>query len=128
MVIQPNKLPWEGDEGHKQQLLGIDNTCGLANKFHDNNFNVVLTDAVTDATLSRYKDALSVELFTVLILPTQEEVARRLLSRPDYLSRGQAEVLYTQQASFGGYDEVLDNTELSIAEATDWVLERWPGK
>ncbi len=126
MVIQPQKLSWEGEEGARQLTLGIENTCALAHNFNNLGYHVVISDTLTEATLAHYRRCLSdLAIWTVLILPTQEEIARRLISRPDYLSRGQVELLYTQQAQFTGYDEKLDNTTLSIRDAVAWVMDRW---
>lgn len=129
MVVHPTRLPWEGDEGHKQSQLGIDNACALAHNFHRAGFNVVISDALTTSMLDSYRKKLDpISLHTILVLPSKEEVTRRVLSRPDYLSQGQLELLYAQQEAFGDYDEQLDNTDMSIEQAVDWVLERWPNR
>lgn len=33
MVAQPHKAPWNGEEGVKQQELGVENACLLAKNF-----------------------------------------------------------------------------------------------
>lgn len=126
MVVKPQKFSWEGEEGARQLTLGVDNACALARNFDSENYNVVIADTLTESLLARYREQLSeLSIWTVLILPTQEEIARRLISRPDYLSRGQVEVAYAQQAQFTEYDAKLDNTELAIRDAVSWVMDRW---
>ena len=126
MIVNPHKSAWEGEEGARQLVLGVENACDLARNFDEQGYRVVITDTLTESLLEQYRDELSeFSLWTVLILPTQEEIARRLISRPDYLSRGRVEVAYAQQAQFTGYDEKLDNTELAIGDAVSWVMDRW---
>jgi hypothetical protein len=126
MLVQPWKNPWEADEGLRQQALSVRNTTAIARNFSSEGFDVVISDVISDSILDLYRTELEgLHLFVVLLLPTEDEINARLLSRPDYLSRGEMTPTYDQQARFLGYDERLDNTEMSSEDAANWIIERW---
>jgi chloramphenicol 3-O-phosphotransferase len=126
MVVRPQRAPWEGKEGVLLQQLGIQNACALARNFVADDYDVVIVDIVTTATLDIYRTSLDgVAIHTVQVLPSEEEIAARLLSRPDYLSRGEITAIYDQQSRFADYDDKLDNTAMEPEDAATWLLERW---
>ena len=127
LVARPLVDVWEGDEGEKRRELGARNACALVGNFHDSGFDTVVLDVLTDATADIYRERLgNFDLSIVLLLPSESEINTRLLSRPDYLARGEIGRLYRQQTEFRSYDERLDNTELSPDDAAKWLLDRWP--
>lgn len=126
MAAYPQVEFWEGEDGPIQHRLGIDNACALAHNFSASNYDVILIDVITDETLWLYKSKLPLlETWVVQLLPSEEEIATRLLSEPEYLSRGEVTWAYEQQASFTGYDDKLDTTKMSLEETTQWFLDRW---
>lgn len=129
MIVQPNNLTWESRERSAQEDLVVKNACALAANFMDAGYDVVISDVITEGSLDIYKRSLSkAELKTILLLPTENEIMGRLLSRPDYLSRGEVSSVYDQQARFSDYDDKLDNTELQPDAVVEWLLERWEAK
>jgi len=126
MIVQPNGITWESRERAAQEDLVVRNACSLAQNFMEAGSDVIISDVITERSLETYKSSLSqTSIKTVLLLPTETEVMGRLLSRPDYLSRGEVTSVYDQQARFEDYDEKLDNTELQPDEVVEWLLQRW---
>jgi len=56
MIKNPHKAPWQGEEGHKQQLLGVANACILVKEFIKNDFSVIILDVLSDETAKLYKN------------------------------------------------------------------------
>lgn len=127
MILNPRREPWEGEEGPLQRSLGVDNACSLTRNFAGSGYSVLVIDTMTDAMVSDYRRQLSgLDPWTVQLLPSEDEVAARLLSRPDYLSRGEVNWMYHQQSTLTECDERLDNTEIAPDQAVEWLLARWP--
>jgi chloramphenicol 3-O-phosphotransferase len=125
MVLQPHRAPWEGDEGRAQHRLGARNACLLARSFLDAGFAVVLLDALTAEVAALYRTELSDRgLWIVLLLPTFEEVLRRNRVRGPRLKDEEVVMLYQQHASLAGYDERIDNTNLSAQEVAALLRPR----
>jgi adenylate kinase family enzyme len=125
-MITPQRNPWEGEEGRRQQDLAVYNAATLARNFHQAGYDSVISDVVTESSLDQYRKELKdTVIYTVLLLPSEDEISARMLSRPDYLSRGEMSPVYDQQAQFLSYDARLDNTEMSSDEGASWVLDRW---
>jgi chloramphenicol 3-O-phosphotransferase len=129
MIVQPNGLTWESRERSAQEDLVVKNACAVAQNFMEAGYDVVVSDVITERSLDMYKKALSkTTVKTIVLLPTENEIMGRLLSRPDYLSRGEVTSVYDQQARFADYDDKLDNTEIQPDDVVDWLLERWEAK
>lgn len=127
-VAQPYCAPWEGEEGARQQHLAVRNTSALVRNYESDGFDTIVLDVLNDETARLYRHELRVSsVHVVQLLPTADEVFARLLSRPDYLSRGDTESLYEQQQQFSDYDERLDNTDLDPEQAAEWLHEHWLG-
>jgi predicted kinase len=58
MILKPHVAPWGGDEGRRQQELGVRNGCQLAKKFVESGFPTVVVDVVTTWTAPLYRDLL----------------------------------------------------------------------
>ena len=128
MIVHPRLASWQGEEGARQHRLGAENACAIARNLHDEGFSVVMVDIVTPGALEVYRERLGpCDLRTIQLLPSEAEIAARMLSRPDYLSRGEVSALYDQQSRFTDYDDKLDNTAMDPEAAADWLLERWLG-
>lgn len=120
MVLQPHKAPWEGEEGRKQQHLGVENACLLARNFLTHDFDVVILDVVSDETVRLYRRALPVTpLQVVLLLPSYEEIQRRNEQRPQRLTADEILTLYRGQESLKDYDHRVNNTALSPEQVAE---------
>jgi adenylate kinase family enzyme len=129
MIVQPRNTTWESRERSSQENVVVKNACSLARNFMEAGYDVVISDVITEQSLDTYKSALSqTSIKTILLLPTESEIMGRLLSRPDYLSRGEVTHVYDQQAQFTDYDDKLDNTEIQPDDVVDWLLQRWDAK
>ncbi len=126
MIVQPIVDPWQQEEGARQRAIGVLNACAMARNFESQGFDTVLVDLLTDETAKMYRSALGdLNFFVLSLLPTEQEINSRLLTRTDYLARGDTDWMYAQQAAFSDYDERLDNTLITPDEAATWILERW---
>jgi chloramphenicol 3-O-phosphotransferase len=129
MVIQPANTTWESRERAQREELAVRNACSIARNLMDSGYDVVISDVITETALETYKSALSgTAIKTIVLLPTENEIMGRLLSRPDYLSRGEVQSQYDQQSRFTEYDEKLDNTEMAPDAVVEWLLERWEAR
>lgn len=127
MVVRPKAEPWEGDDGPLQQRLGVQNACSIVCNYEAAGYDSIVVDAMTDAMLAQYRERLAdMDVWIVQLMPTEEEIAGRLISRPDYLSRGEVSWLYDQQANLEGYDHRIDNSNMTTEQVVDWMLVRWP--
>lgn len=120
MIVKPHIAPWDGEAGLDQHRFGVRNACLLAREFLKAGFDVVILDVVSDETLGAYKEMLRDCSFKiVLLLPTFEEVQRRSQSRSEALRPEEIVLLYQAQSRFQGFDERIDNSQLSVAEAAE---------
>ena len=114
MIVQPHAAPWEGEEGLRQQKLGVRNACQLATNFLSEGFNTVILDVLTNETATMYKQALSSFIHRiVLMLPSLEETLHRAQSRPARLTLGEIRSSYEGQQQLSVFDAKIDNTSLS---------------
>ncbi len=117
MLVKPHKAPWEGDEGRKQQMLGVLNAILLAKNFYKNDYTVLILDVLSPDTLATYKEELAQNnLKVVMLLPTFQEIQKRNNTRKKYLKDEEIKMLYDTQQNLVGYDEKIDNTDLSAEE------------
>ena len=58
LVVSGGAAPWEGDEGRRQQHVGVENACCLARRFIDHAIEVIVADVVTPETLMLYRRSL----------------------------------------------------------------------
>lgn len=123
MLLQPHRAPWDGEEGGRQQVLGVKNACLLTSNFVQNNSDVVILDVLSKETFRIYKKELGkFNLKIVLLLPTFEEIQKRNKMRPLRITEDEIALLYKSQEALQGYDEKIDNTNLSAEEvATDLI-------
>lgn len=124
MVISPHKAPWDGEEGMRQLIIGVKNTCILANQFIQEGFDVIIVDFVTDKTVSIYKEMLANHNpYLVRLYPTYEEAKKRFDSRHETVTSEEFKMLYDIQTKFNKYDLQIDNTLLSPQEVVDQLLK-----
>lgn len=111
MVVYPHSAPWDGDEGRRQQFLGVLNASVLAQNFDATGFNVLLVDVVTDETSARYREELALTI--VRLLPNWEQTMIRSQTRDEPLRFREREALYEQQKALQIADVTIDNSSLA---------------
>lgn len=122
MFVTPHKAPWEGEEGHAQQLMGVNHACMLAADFLEHDFDVILLDVLSDETAEIYREKLKkYNPQLILLLPTFDEIKRRNLTRPPRLTAAELEMVYKQQTELSVFDMKIDTTELSAEEVAEQV-------
>ena len=126
MVVQPHKAPWDGEEGKRQQLLGVQNTCLLTQRFLEANLTVLILDVLSPETAMLYRTLLAASAPKIVLrLPTLEEIIRRNRTRPR-LTDEELRLLYEQSEQFTSYDEKVDNTHIPAESLVEWFLARYP--
>lgn len=116
MIVQPHRAPWQGEEGWRQQRLGVLQACRLARGFIADGCAIVILDVLSPRTLALYRGELApVRPFVVQLLPDWEVCLRRFRERGPTLTDDEFAMLYHEQANFTEYDLRIDNTALSAA-------------
>ncbi len=111
MIVQPHRAPWQGEEGWRQQRLGVLQTCQLAKGFIDDGWEVIILDVVSTRTLPLYRHHLApARPFVVQLLPDWETCQRRFHERGPALTAEEFATIYREQAAFSDYDRRIDNT------------------
>lgn len=104
--------------------LGALNACALAENFADAGCHVVVVETLSDELAEFYRAHLAEhQLRVVQLMPGEEEIHRRLISRTDYLARGDIDLSYAQQKQFTAYDELIDNTTLTPGDVAASIIE-----
>src|SRR5260370_42111076 len=85
LVVAGAAAPWDGAEGLAQQRLGVENACGLARRFHERGFEVIVTDVLTPETLQLYRQQLP-RCLIVRLHVAAPEARRRAGTRRGYLT------------------------------------------
>lgn len=124
MFRKPHLTPWDGEEGRRQNILGLQHACTLARSFVAHGYDCIILDVLSDETATLYKELLA-DLSPVLVhlLPTWEEILRRNGTRPPRLTDRELRMVYEGQAALSVYDVRIDNTHLSAADAAERVLD-----
>ncbi len=113
MFVQPHRAPWQGEEGHAQQLLGVQHVCALAERFALAGWEVIILDVVSEETAALYRQLL--QRFApkiVQLLPDFPELRRRFDQRGPVLTDDELVLVYKEQSAFTQYDTRIDNTSL----------------
>lgn len=117
--------PWEGEEGRRQQALGVRNACALARELTDAGIGVVVADVLTPDTAALYRRLLP-RLVVVHLVARPEEVRRRAATRPVYLTEAEFVMLHAQDEREPPPADVrLDVTGLSLEVQARKVREAW---
>ena len=124
MIRQPHKAPWEGKEGEKQQVMGVENACLLAKNFLQDGYDVVILDVVSENTAALYHSRLGqYNPKVILLLPSYEEVLKRNAARPPRLKAKEIQMLYEQQQSLQSFDLKIDNSALDPEQVIKQLSE-----
>lgn len=83
MFRKPHLTPWEGEAGHRQNVLGVEHACMLAKSFLSNDYDCLVLDVLSDETAGLYRGLLK-EYNPQLIhlLPTFEEMSGATVHAP----------------------------------------------
>jgi chloramphenicol 3-O-phosphotransferase len=124
MFRKPHLTPWEGEAGHRQNVLGLEHACILAKSFLMNGYDCLILDVLSDETAGLYRELLK-EYNPQLIhlLPSFEEIVRRNGTRPPRLTDEDLKMVYDGQRQLRAFDTQIDNTHLSPEEVADAVLQ-----
>lgn len=125
MLIKPHHAPWDGDEGVRQQIFGVENACWLARRFADADYDVLILDVIFPFTENVYQEQLQAYRTQIaLLLPEREAVLQRNRQR-GWLPDDETMMLYDLMQSFDGYSLKIDNTQRSptvvAQQLMDWL-------
>ena len=125
LVVSGAAAPWDGPEGLAQQRLGVENACGLARRFHEHGFEVIVTDVLTPETLQQYRRYLPGCLIVRLHVALAE-ARRRAGTRRVYLTDDEFEDLHKHdRCNPPPADHQLDVTALTIEGQAAAVAAIW---
>lgn len=125
MIIQPHRAPWEGEEGIKQQKLGVINTCTLTKSFIREGYDVIITDWISNETARLYKEQLKeYNPKIILLLPAYAEILKRNQIRPSRLKSDEVKMTYDVQAQLTMYDKKIDNTKLTPEQVVEILVQK----
>src|SRR5258707_4608822 len=125
LVVSGAAAPWDGAEGLAQQRLGVENACGLARRFHEHGFEVIIADVLTPDTLHLYRQQLP-RCLIVRLHVTPVEARRRAGTRHVYLTDAEFDDLHNEdRGNPPSADHHLDVTALTIEDQTAAVAEIW---
>jgi predicted kinase len=98
LVVSGGAAPWDGDEGLRQQRLGVRNACALAGNVVGAGIDVVIADVLTPETSALYRELLPGCLVVHLTVPL-EEARRRAATRTVWLTDEEFVALHVADAS-----------------------------
>jgi predicted kinase len=125
LVVSGGVAPWDGEEGRRQQRLGVRNACSLAGRFVAAGIDVVVADVLTPDTLALYRELLPGCVVVRLTVPL-EEAWRRASTRPVWLTDEEFVALHEADAlSAPAADHELDVSALTRDEQASAVASRW---
>jgi predicted kinase len=123
MLVKPHAAPWQGEEGHRQRLLGVRNACDLAKNFIEQGLNVIILDVLTDETAQTYRQSLrDYSAKIVQLLPSWEIIQQRSSQRQEFLQASEIELLFQEQLRSTEFDERIDNSDLSSGEVATKIV------
>jgi predicted kinase len=125
LVVSGGAAPWDGEEGRRQQHLGVRNACALAGRFVESGIEVVVADVLTPETLAVYRERLPGCLVVRLTVPL-DEAWRRAATRAQWLTDEEFVALYEADAAAApAADHVLDVRDLGLDAQAATVADLW---
>ncbi|MEV0797832.1 hypothetical protein AB0I34_09080 [Kribbella sp. NPDC050281] len=97
MVVSGHAAPWDGEDGRRQQRLGVENACSLARNFVAQDIETVMSDVITQDTMLLYRQWLP-NAVVIRLHVTRDEARRRAMSRTQYLTGEEFETLHLEDA------------------------------
>ena len=124
MFRKPHLTPWDGEAGHRQNVLGLQHACMLAKSFLTNDYDCLVLDVLSDETAGLYRDILKDHNPQLIhLLPSFEEIVRRNGTRPPRLTDEELRMVYEGQTQLRVFDTRIDNTHLSPDEVAHAILQ-----
>jgi predicted kinase len=128
LVVAGHAAPWQGDEGLRQQRLGVENACGLALRFLGAGIEVILCDVLSTDTAVRYRRLLR-DLVVVRFEISLDEARRRAARRPVHLTADEFEDLHALESTNRlPVDHTIAVGQLTEQEQARAVLQVWPDR
>jgi chloramphenicol 3-O-phosphotransferase len=125
LVQSGGVAPWDGDEGIRQQQLGVRNACALASNFLSEQIEVVIADVLTVDTATLYRELLP-GCVVVRLAALLSETRRRATMRPHWLTPTEFETLYKQDVTAPpAADLTIDVTNLTPQRQATAVERAW---
>ncbi|NIK54792.1 hypothetical protein [Kribbella shirazensis] len=125
LVVAGAAAPWEGEEGRKQQRLGVMNACSLARNFLAAGVEVVVADMLTPETSGLYRQ----ELPGCLIVHMTVELAearRRAATRKVWLTDQEFRMLHAADTTNPpDADHRIQVDTLDLQHQTEKVASLW---
>lgn len=131
MFVKPHRAPWEGEEGRKQNLLGVRQVAKLVAGFAEAGHDVIVLDVLSDETAALYRSLLVRFRVTVVqLMPSWEVVERRNRERAGRegeprLKPDELRWVYEMQRDFRAYDAIIDTGAKTAEQTAEIVLARW---
>lgn len=120
---KPHLTPWDGDAGRRQNILGLEHACMLANSFITNGYDCIILDVLNDATATLYRERLvGHDPVLIHLLPAWEEIVRRNRTRPPRLTDDELRMVYEGQVALTVFDERIDTTDMTPEQTADRIL------
>jgi len=127
LVVAGHAAPWDGAEGLRQQRIGAENACDVANRFLHEGIEVVVCDVASPATAALYRRLLPRLVIVQLRLPAAE-ARRRAASRSFQLTEPEFEALHALEARTNlDVDHTVDVAEMTSEEQAAAVQRLWAG-
>src|SRR3989344_5966538 len=124
MLVKPHKAPWDGEEGKRQQKLGVENACYLAKNFGKDGSDVVILDVLQNDTAQFYKELLKDrQMKIILLIPSFEEEHKRFMAREHSITEEEFKLVYKWEEELTIYDEKMDNTGFAAEECAEKLNE-----
>ena len=125
LVVSGGAAPWDGEDGLRQQWLGVRNACALAGRFVEAGIEVVAADVLTPETLAAYRELLPGCVVVRLTVPL-DEAWRRAATRAVWLTDEEFVALHRADAEAGlAVDHVLDVRDLGPDDQVSAVADLW---
>ncbi|WP_020141759.1 AAA family ATPase [Terracoccus sp. 273MFTsu3.1] len=125
LVVSGGAAPWDGEEGRRQQRLGVRNACALAGRMAAAGFDVVVADVLTAETLGLYR-ALVPDCVVVRLSVPLDEAWRRAATRTVWLTDEEFVALHEADTDAHlAVDHVLDGSGLDLEAQTAAVAALW---
>ncbi len=127
LVVSGGVAPWDGEEGRRQQRLGVRNACALVAGFAETEIETVLADVLTPETLKFYRERLPGCLVVRLTISLPEAL-RRAATRQVWLTDQEFRDLHqTDAESPLAADHTVEVSALSPEQQARMIETLWSG-
>lgn len=125
LIIAGHAAPWQGADGRRQHLLGVNNAAALVRNFAAADFESVVTDVITPTTIGTYRAELP-EAFLVRLRLPLGEARERAATRTRFLTAAEFDTLHAhEQSDPPAVDATLDVSGLTIDQQVLAIERAW---